>query len=120
LRSDNGIEYVNQEFEQFLALRGIQHQTTCVNTPEQNGVAERKNTHLMEVARSNMFTMKIPKFLWGETIKTATYLINRMPLRILSYKPLLNFFWTLMILLFLQKFSVVFVFFMTIGILLES
>ncbi|WVZ64613.1 hypothetical protein U9M48_014108 [Paspalum notatum var. saurae] len=42
LRSDNGMEYVNQEFEQFLASNGIEHQTTCVNTLEQNGVAERK------------------------------------------------------------------------------
>jgi hypothetical protein len=86
LRLDNGTEYVNQDFEQFLALHGIEHQTTCVKTLEQNGVAERKNRQLLEVARSIMFTMNIPKFLWGEAIKTATYLINRMPLRILSYK----------------------------------
>ena len=33
-----------------------------------------------------MFTMNVPKFLWGEAIKTATYLINRMPLRVLGYK----------------------------------
>ncbi|WVZ80042.1 hypothetical protein U9M48_027557 [Paspalum notatum var. saurae] len=42
LRSDNGTEYVNHEFEQFLTSNGIGHQTTCVNTLEQNGVAERK------------------------------------------------------------------------------
>ena len=65
LRSDNGTEYVNQEFEHFLSSNGIEHQTTCVNTPEQNGVAERKNRHLLEVARSLMFTMNVPKFLWG-------------------------------------------------------
>ena len=66
LRSNNGTEYVNQEFEQFLVSNGIEHQTTCVNTPEQNGVAERKNRHLLEVARSLMFTMNVPKFLWGK------------------------------------------------------
>ena len=86
LRTDNGTEYVNHEFELFLALNRIEHQTSCVNTPEQNGVAERKNRHLLEVARSLMFTMNVPKFLWGEAIKTATYLINRMPLRVLGYK----------------------------------
>lgn len=86
LRSDNGTEYVNHEFEQFLATNGIMHQTTCVHTPEQNGVAERKNRHLVEVARSLMFTMNVPKFLWVEAIKTATYLINRMPLRVLGHK----------------------------------
>jgi hypothetical protein len=66
LRSDNGTEYVNHEFENFLISNGIEHQTTCVNTPEQNGVAERKNRHLLEVTRSLMFTMNVPKFLWGE------------------------------------------------------
>jgi transposase InsO family protein len=86
LRSDNGTEYVNHEFENFLISNGIEHQTTCVNTPEQNGVAERKNRHLLEVARSLMFTMNVPKFLWGEAVKTATYLINRMPLRVLHHK----------------------------------
>ena len=86
LRSDNGTEYVNQEFGHFLASNGIEHQTTCVNTPEQNGVAERKNRHLLEVARSLMFTMNVPKFFWGEAVKTAAYLINRMPLRVLDNK----------------------------------
>jgi transposase InsO family protein len=84
LRSDNGTEYVNQEFGHFLASNGIEHQTTCVNTPKQNGVAERKNRHLLEVARSLMFTMNVPKFFWGEAVKTAAYLINRMPLRVLD------------------------------------
>jgi hypothetical protein len=87
LRSDNGTKYVNQEFGKFLSRNGIEHQTTCVNTPEQNGVAERRNRHLLEVAWSLMyFTINVPKFLWGEAIKTATYLINRMPLRTLGYK----------------------------------
>jgi transposase InsO family protein len=76
LRSDNGTECVNQEFEKFLALNGLKHQTTYVNTPEQNGVAERKNRHLLEVARSILFTMNVLTFLWGEVVKTATYLIN--------------------------------------------
>ena len=86
LRSDNGTKYINQEFEHFLVSNGIERQTTCVNTPEQNGVAEIKNRHLLEVARSLMFTMNVPNFLWGEAVKTATYLINRMPLRVLDNK----------------------------------
>ena len=85
-RSDNGTEYLNGDFDSFLASRGIIHQTTCVNTAQQNGVAERKNRHLLEVARSLMFKMNVPKFLWGEAVKTAAYLINRMPSRILGYK----------------------------------
>jgi transposase InsO family protein len=42
LHTNNGIEYVNHDFDEFLALNGIEHPTTCVNTPEQNGVAEQK------------------------------------------------------------------------------
>ncbi|KAK1661961.1 hypothetical protein QYE76_050120 [Lolium multiflorum] len=86
LRSDNGTEYVNKDFDYFLSSNGIIHQTTCVDTPAQNGVAERKNRHLLEVARSIMFEMNVPKFLWGEAIKTAAYPINRMPSRILNFR----------------------------------
>jgi hypothetical protein len=84
LLSENGTE--NQEFEHFLVSNGIEHQTTCVNTPEQNGVAEQKNRHLLEVARSIMFTMNVPKFLWGEAAKTATYIFNCMPLQVFENK----------------------------------
>ncbi|XBI69219.1 hypothetical protein VPH35_048321 [Triticum aestivum] len=86
LRSDNGTEYINGKFSNFLSSYGIIHQTTCVNTAEQNGVAERKNRHLLEVARALMFMMNVPKFLWGEAVKTAAYLINRMPSRVLGHK----------------------------------
>jgi hypothetical protein len=62
------------------------HQTSCPDTPPQNGVAERKNHHILEVARSLMYTMNVPKFLWSEAVMTATYLINRTPSRILGMK----------------------------------
>jgi hypothetical protein len=82
-RSDNGTEYINQDFDQYLAVNGIEHQTTCVNIREQNGAVERKNRHLLEVARSVMFTMHVLKFLWSKAIKTTTYLINYTPVRVL-------------------------------------
>ena len=86
LRTDNGTEYVNNEFESFLSAQGILHQTTCPDTPPQNGVAERKNRHILEVARSLMYTMNVPKFLWSEAVMTAVYLINRTPSRLLGWK----------------------------------
>jgi hypothetical protein len=62
------------------------HQTTCPDTPAQNGMAESKNKHLLEVTRSLMLIMNVPKLLWSEAVMTAAYLINRMPSRILGMK----------------------------------
>jgi Integrase core domain/GAG-pre-integrase domain len=86
LRSDNGTEYTNRAFGEYLSSQGIQHQTTCPYTPEQNEVAERKNRHLLEVTRSMMMSMNVPKHLWGQAVLTATYLINRMPSQVLDWK----------------------------------
>ncbi|XP_057451465.1 uncharacterized protein LOC130743298 isoform X5 [Lotus japonicus] len=92
LRSDNGTEYFNQNLNEFLKNKGIQHQSTCPNTPQQNGTAERKNKHLLEVACAIMFESNVPKYLWGDAVLTAAYLINRMPTRVLNYRtPLENF-----------------------------
>jgi hypothetical protein len=86
LRTDNGTEYVNKEFDEYLSSFAIIHQTTCPGTSEQNGLAERKNRHLLEVTRCLMMEMNVPKFLWTEAVMTAAYLINRMPSRMLDYK----------------------------------
>lgn len=69
---------------------GIIHQSSCVDTPQQNGVSERKNRHLLEVARSLMFTMNVPKYLWGDAVLTATYLINRLPSRSINFETPLS------------------------------
>jgi hypothetical protein len=92
LRSDNGTEYFNKKLKEFLQHKGIQQQSTCPNTPKQNGTAERKNRHLLEVARAIMFESNVPKFLWGDAVLTASYLINRMPTRVLNYLTPLNVF----------------------------
>ncbi|WZZ70893.1 hypothetical protein YC2023_082263 [Brassica napus] len=85
-RSDNGGEYTGNAFKNHLAQHGILHRTSCPYTPQQNGVAERKNRHLMEVARSMMFQMSVPKRFWSDAVITACYLINRIPTRILEDK----------------------------------
>ena len=86
LRTDNGTEYMNRTFDAYLESNGIVHQTSCPYTSAQNGVAERKNRHLLEVARFLMFTMNLPKAYWGDAVLVAAYLINRMPLKILNFK----------------------------------
>jgi IS30 family transposase len=86
LQSDNGREYFKNMLSQFFLEKGIVHQSSCVDIPQQNGLAERKNKHLLEVARALLFTNQVPKYLWGEAVLTATYLINRMPNKVLSFE----------------------------------
>ena len=60
LRSDNGKEYVSNSFQNYMSYNGILHQTSCVDTPSQNGVAERNNKHLLKTTCALMFQMKVP------------------------------------------------------------
>ncbi|GAB2292252.1 hypothetical protein Dimus_038193 [Dionaea muscipula] len=78
LRSDNAREYFSSHFTAFMTQHGIIHQSSCPDTPPQNGVAERKNRHLLEATRALMFQTGMPKLFWSEAVLTAVYLINRM------------------------------------------
>ncbi|RVW24941.1 Retrovirus-related Pol polyprotein from transposon TNT 1-94 [Vitis vinifera] len=86
LKSDNAKEYFTSSLSTYLQNHGIIHISSCVDTPQQNGVAERKNRHLLEVARCLMFSSNVPNYFWGEAILTATYLINRMPSKVLTFQ----------------------------------
>jgi len=87
LRSDNALEFSPSHTAlEFFAANGILHQTSCVQTPQQNGVVERKHKHLLEVSRALLFQSHLPLTFWGECVLTATYLINRLPLIILNNK----------------------------------
>ena len=77
LRSDGGGEYFSNEFSDFLQENGIKRQFTCRYTPQQNGVAERKNRQITEVARCMLNEMKVPLHYWAEATTTAVYLMNR-------------------------------------------
>ncbi|KAI0492615.1 hypothetical protein KFK09_026891 [Dendrobium nobile] len=79
LRTDGGTEFNNYSMKSFLASKGIGHQMTCPYTPEQNGVAERKNRHIVETVRSLLHKASMPFQYWPEASATAVYLINRMP-----------------------------------------
>ena len=63
----------------YLTENGIEPQASCAYILEQNGVAERKNKHLLEVTRALLFEMNLPKYFWSDGVLTAVYLINRMP-----------------------------------------
>ena len=63
---------------------GTIHQSSCLYTAQQNGVAERKNRHLLEVARYLLLQMHAPKVFWSDVVLTTGFLINRMPSTILN------------------------------------
>ena len=83
LLSDNAKEFFSTQFTHHLTSMGIIHQSSCSYTPQQNGVAERKNRHLLEVARCLLLQMNVPKVFWGDAVLTSYFLINRMLFAIL-------------------------------------
>jgi len=86
LRTDNAKEYTSKEFKKFLEDEGIARQLSVEYTPQQNGVAERINRTLVEMARCLMIQAELPQSLWAEAINTATFLRNRCPTKSLDDK----------------------------------
>lgn len=76
IQSDNGKEYTSKEFDDLLKRHGITCKLTCPYSPEQNGVAERRN---MNIARCLMVESGLPPSFWAEAINTANYVRNRCP-----------------------------------------
>ena len=81
IRTDNGTEF---SLNQFFNSKGIIHQTSCIETPQQNGRVERKHQHLLNVARALLFQSKLPKLFWSYAVLHATFLINRIPTPLLK------------------------------------
>jgi hypothetical protein len=78
IRSDNGTEFKNSQIEGFLEEEGIKHGFSSPYTPQQNGVVERKNRTLLDMARTMLDEYKTLDRFWAETINTACYSINRL------------------------------------------
>ncbi|GJR19593.1 putative ribonuclease H-like domain-containing protein [Tanacetum coccineum] len=77
IRCDNGTEFKNKEMNQFYERKGIKRELSVARTPQQNGVAERKNRTLVEAARTMLADSKLPTNFWAEVVNTACYVQNR-------------------------------------------
>ncbi|XP_042983356.1 uncharacterized protein LOC122312767, partial [Carya illinoinensis] len=81
IRSDRGKEFVNKNIETFCDENGFIHNFSAPRTPQQNGVVERKNRSLQEMARTMLNENNLPSYFWAEAVSTACYVINRVMLR---------------------------------------
>ena len=87
LRSDRGGEYLSREFLDYLKENGIVSQWTPPGTPQLNGVSERRNRTLLDMVRSMMSFTDLPDFLWGHSLLTSIYLLNRVPSKTVPTTP---------------------------------
>lgn len=79
LRTDNGLELCNREFDGCCSESGIARHMTIAHTPQQNGLVERMNRTILERVRSILSESGLPKVFWAEAVNTSVHLINRMP-----------------------------------------
>nr|GFC30360.1 putative ribonuclease H-like domain-containing protein [Tanacetum cinerariifolium] len=78
IRYDNRTEFKNKEMNQFCEMKGILRQFSVARTPQQNGVAEKRNITLIEAAMTMLDDFKLPTTFWAEEVNTACYVQNRV------------------------------------------
>ena len=88
LRSDREGEYLDTELKDHLLEHGILSQLTASGTPQQNGVAERRNRTLLDMVRSMMSYSSLPISFWGCSLQIAVYILNVVPSKSIQKTPL--------------------------------
>ena len=87
IQSDQGGEYLLGDFKDYLTQNGIVSQLTALGTPQQNGIAERRNRTLLEMVRSMMSYSTLPIFFWGYALKTIMHILNLVPSKSVPNTP---------------------------------
>ncbi|GKA54415.1 putative ribonuclease H-like domain-containing protein, partial [Tanacetum coccineum] len=82
IRTDNGTEFINQTLREYYEKVRISHETYVARSPQQNGVVKRRNSTLIEAARTMLIYVKAPLFLWAEVVATTCYTQNRSIIRL--------------------------------------
>nr|GFA69565.1 ribonuclease H-like domain-containing protein [Tanacetum cinerariifolium] len=78
LRCDNGTQFKNRDMNQFCEMKGIMRQYSIARTPQQNGVAKKRNMTLIETGRTMLADSKVPTTFWAEAVNTACYVQNKV------------------------------------------
>ena len=86
IRSDNGTEFKNSHFDAFCSDLGLDHQYSSPYVACQNGIVERKNRTLCEMARTMLDEHRTPRRFWAKAVNTACYVSNRIFLRAFKKK----------------------------------
>jgi hypothetical protein len=87
LRTNRRHEYLSDQFKDLCEEKGIRRQLTISNTPQQNGVAERRNRTLLDTVTSMMTQANLPISFWGDALLTAAYILNCVPSQSISSTP---------------------------------
>nr|GEV29677.1 hypothetical protein [Tanacetum cinerariifolium] len=92
IRSDNGTVFKNSNLTQFCRLKGIKREFSVPRTPQQNGIAKRKNKNLIEAARTMLADSFLPIPFWAEAVNTACYVQNRVLVTKPHNKTLMSYY----------------------------
>ena len=84
LRTDRGGEFTSNEFKSLCELHGIRRFLTVAGSPQQNGVVERKNRTILNMARSMLKSKNMPEEFWAEAVACTVYVSNRSPTKSLK------------------------------------
>lgn len=83
-QSDGGGGFFNHTVRGIFEEHDIFHQLSCPHTPQQNGRAERKHRHIVEVVLAMLFHVHVPTSYWVDSFSFATYIINRLLTKVLN------------------------------------
>jgi len=84
LRTDGDSKYIGTEFQEWLRSRGMHHEVTNASTPQENRVAEHLNRTILEMMRTMMHELDLPRNLWPFVVQYTQEIVNRLPMQALS------------------------------------
>ncbi|KAI5317468.1 hypothetical protein L3X38_037175 [Prunus dulcis] len=85
-RSDNGGEFVNSTLSHFFHTKDVLPETTCPQTPQQNGVTECKNGQILAATHGLLLGASVPKRFWMDVVTYVVYLLNHLSSRVLDFQ----------------------------------